>query len=486
MTGFDEPESTAEEWLDATRRQLLGGVGAGAASGVAGCGARQDSAESPEVDPAQRGTASPGHDHAGDYLGESTPVERIDVNRLNGSTRLGDTVYYDPDERGPYSDLTAAIADVPRGGTLQLGHGAYNLAEEGRLVIDHEMTVRGVGWTRVNNWNRRTDGRNTYGTVLRNVQNPAGDVGSEFTNRQPAVEAPAVEINVDTHEGNGRHVVLRDLAVRSPTPSLPIVRVSNTIRTLVADCLITGGIKTRAGTGIQYTGSSFFAQAYRNVINGTGNYGIQVLGGGYAHAFYDNHVRCEGNGEGEAVAFETTRHRSIVMGGEYTGQIGLRFRSTGATQLGGFVVEPGFESNDVAVDVGAGDGGSFDNVQIYHTKLSMAAEHVAEGVRFGNTTGSKYVFPIVWQRGDRLPIAEWTERAENCGVIADAGTLEKVTTIDHGATAPSVTVPGAATRPQLDAIPTDVPTTVGYVDGVGTPAVHDRNEWQVPTMQSLE
>jgi hypothetical protein len=348
------------------------------------------------------------------------------------------------------------------------------------------MSVRGVGWTRIRNWYQRTNGQNTFGTVIKNTKTVSEDIAEDLVGRDPAIEAPAVEIAVDSSGDYSRHAVLRDLAVRSPTTTLPILRVSDTIRTLIADCLFSGGVWNRASTGIQYTGHAFFARACRNVINGTGDYGIQVLGTGYAHAFYDNHVRCEGNEEGDAVALETTRPRTIVQGGEYTGQIGIRFRATGAKQHGGLLVEPGFENNEVAVHIGAGDGAPFDNVQIYHTKLSMAEDHVDQGVRFGNTTGSKYVYPIVWQRGDKRPLVEWTGQSRNCGVIADPNTLRKVTTTDHGATAPYVAIPGSATRGQLDRIPTDVPTTVGYVEGVGTPAVHDRNEWRVPAMQSLE
>jgi hypothetical protein len=477
-------QSSRASKVAATRRRLIGT--AATTGGLAGCldSNAKTGQEVNTADPAQR--SGPEHDHSGDYLGESQPVERIDVNRLDGSTRFGDTVYYDPDERGPYADLTAAIADVPRGGTLQLGHGVYDVAEEGRLVIDHEMNVRGVGWTRLNRWNHRTDGQNTFGTVIKNVKNPKDSIGQSREWREPAIQAPAVEINVDSHEGNGRHVVLRDLAVRSPTPETPIVLVSNTIRTLIADCLIHGGIQQRASAGIQYIGSSFFAHAYRNVINGTGNYGIQVLGGGYGYAFHDNHVRCEGNDDGDAVALETTRHRTIVQGGEYTGQIGLRFRAPSSKQLGGYVVEPGFESNDVAIDIGGGGGAPFENVQIYHTKLSMAEDHVAKGVRFGNTTGSKYIYPIVWQRGEKRPLVEWTGQSRNCGVIADPNTLGKVTYSDDGATSPYVHVRGSATRDDLSEIPTGVPTSLDYLEGEGAPATHDGTAWRTPDMSAID
>jgi hypothetical protein len=473
-------EIDPDEWFETRRRQVLAGAGSIGAAGVGGC--LQQSSETQ-----QQEQPTPTHDHSGDHLGKSEPVDRLTVGTLSGNRRDGKTVYYDPNEPGPYPDLEAAIDDVPTGGTLQLGSAVYNVGVEGRLVLDRPMTVRGVGWSRIPNWNRRTAGQNHRGTVIQNTDRVLDSVGDERARHDPAVEAPAVEINAAPQEQSwGRHAVLRDLAVRSPTPNSEVLRVQDTIRALIADCAIHGGILTRAAAGIRYDGNSFFAQAVRNVVNGTGDYGVQVLGTGYAHEFYSNHVRCEGNDDGEAVGFETTRHRSIVVGGGYTGDVGIRFRALGSPTLGGLVVEPGFESNGIAVDIGGGPSASFDHVQLYHTKLSMAAEHVDTGVRFGNTAGSKYIYPIVWQRGDRRPIAEWTERSRNCGVISDPDTLRKVTYDDGGATSPYVRVTGSATREQLDDIPTGVPTTVDYLEDHAAPATHDGSQWRVAAMNPIE
>jgi len=74
----------------------------------------------------------------------------------------------------------------------------YNVAEEGRLVIEKPMHVRGVGWANPTKWHTNTSGRIFYGTVIKNLENPKEDLGQEKSRRTAAIEAPTVEISVPT------------------------------------------------------------------------------------------------------------------------------------------------------------------------------------------------------------------------------------------------------------------------------------------------
>jgi hypothetical protein len=100
-----------EAWFQTRRRELLGGAGATATAATAGCGdaAPPRSTDAPVRERAVQQRDREATDHGGDYLGESTPVARIDVEELSGNRRDGTTVYYHPDEPGPYSDLEEAV-----------------------------------------------------------------------------------------------------------------------------------------------------------------------------------------------------------------------------------------------------------------------------------------------------------------------------------------------------------------------------------------
>lgn len=71
-----------------TRRQALGGLlGGGALLGVAGSASARDDDGDPFSDE--------GHDHSGDYLGESKPINRLAVDRLTANSISGHTVLTD-------------------------------------------------------------------------------------------------------------------------------------------------------------------------------------------------------------------------------------------------------------------------------------------------------------------------------------------------------------------------------------------------------
>jgi hypothetical protein len=457
---MDPRESDTRTWFDTRRRQLLASAGLGVSGGFAGCETNDDATD-PSTTRQQSSPASARpHDHGGDHLGESTPVDRIDVATLSGSRRDGDTVYYDADERGPYPDLEAAVSDVPPGGRLHLGHGAYDVASEGRIAPEYGITVQGTGFSR--------------GIFAGDAPSPTE--GTKLVNTgDGAVEEPPIAFSTESSDYIN-HPVVRDLAVVHSGDS-PAVRFKNAIRSLVADCRIRA-VGTVAPTGIVYEEESFFARVLRSHVTHFEHFGIRVLGGGYAHEFYSNHVTAND------VALETQRSRTIVQGGEYSGQTGIRFFNPHGRLHGGLVLEPGLEGKcDLGIDID-GDQPAKD-VQIYHATLPISDEHLPQGVRFGNAENAKLIYPNVEEvlalgSGDS-ELVRWSSEAESCGLITDAPTLRKTTYTDTGASNPYVKIVGPASNEQLRDSPTTVPTTVDYNPESGMPLVYDGSAWRRPS-----
>jgi len=141
------------------------------------------------------------------------------------------------------------------------------------------------------------------------------------------------------------------------------------------------GVNPHTTEAIRYQNQSFFAHNLRNVIEG-GGYGIRIAGKGYGYAFHDNHVNARWGDPG--VAFETNVDRTIIVGGEYSGRTGIRFKNnnTNKNLKGGLILEPGFENNPQrAVDIGGVGDGAVEGVQMYHTSFTMwLGDESAHGV----------------------------------------------------------------------------------------------------------
>jgi hypothetical protein len=432
---------------------LIGGATTTAT--VAGAGCSELDSRRANDPPDQRETAAGGHDHAGDYLGESDPVERIDVGRLNGSRRVGDTVYYHPDERGPYADGQAAFDDVPPGGTFVLGHGAYDVASEGRLVRSTAINIRGQGW-------RRDNAKDTpvyRGSVFVNT---GGDV----------VDEPVIDCTAS--DGTALQNTIRDVGVIHEGPSSPALRIRNFVFNTIADC----GVEcTGTGAkGVSFEEGGYFTRMHRCQVSQATDVCVHISGVGYAHELYSNHIRT--HQASARAALQTERQRTIVVGGEYgvrneEGPPAIRYYNPGTDgiQYGGLVVEPGFE-HDSRIEI---DGRApFNDVQIVHTKLPTGHDPDRPTVIFGNTDNSKLLFPVVKRSGY---LAHWSEQARNCGIVADARTLTHQELTDDGATNPYVSVRGSATPDQLADIQTTVPTYVEYGTEPGAPVLSDGDGW---------
>jgi hypothetical protein len=434
------------------RRSLLA-AGASGTGGLAGC---LDGADDPESTAPERRSTPP------DAVGTAAGLEP------SKSGRIGDTVYYDPANPGPYDDGQDALSDVEAGGVFRIAAGTYDVAAEGGpIAVDRPVTIRGSGWSRVYDGEERRF------------------VGTQIVNHD--VEAPTIEF--DGSDGSVQGVRIRDLRVGHTIETEPAVRFIDTFNTLVADTWI--GCGSKAPTGITYEGRSFFARVTRSHVSSFTDVGIHVTAnaGSYSHEFYSTWSSSARPG---ATCLQTEVHGTIVVGGEFaaTGEDGTALRffcpdERGRT--GGVVLEPGIEHthNPIVID---GAQAPFDGVQIHHTTLRQLHHDAANaGVYFGNARNCKVLYPVVPGYGQEVELFHWSEDADHCGVVSDAGSLAwaNATYTDDGARAPYVSVTGTTDDVSRRRLPTGVPTTVEYDADVGGPILHDGGEWRRTATESL-
>jgi hypothetical protein len=456
MEGPKRTEGAAEEWFDRTRRQLLTGSATAGALAAAGC---SGSEPREGVDPTEAASPSP-----------TTAVTPPDDDG-----RVGNVVYYAPNDGGPYTDLEAAVADVPQGGTLVLTGGRYDVATEGRIVPKgRSIHVRGSGWTR----KREPHGENVdyNGTVLVNTG-------------EDTIDDPVIDYALT--QGIAKGATLRDFAVLHEGPSSPAIRMADVIFSEILTCAVS--CRLQGQTGILFDGSGYYTRCLRSQVEHATDISVHVSGQGYAHEFYSNQIRS--NVDGCTAAFQTEVDRTIVAGGQCSTKYArpddpaIRFYNPGNRVLhGGLVLEPGIETT-MGVDIDGRDE-PFADVQLYHTKAAMGGNQRTKPrsgthVRFGNAVGCKLVYPIVWDRGalpedERGQLVEWTSDAEHCGVITDANTLQKMHYTDQGATNPYVHVTGGTTEEQLAGFPTGVPTKVSHAISRNSALYHDGETWLEP------
>jgi hypothetical protein len=378
-------------------------------------------------------------------------------------------VYYHPEEPGPYPDGAAAFADVPTGGTFVLGSATYDVAEEGRLVAETEINIRGTGW-----YIRSGKPHRYYGSVLVNT---GGD----------AIDKPVIECDLEPPDENNkwaRQNTFRDFAVDHEGDA-PGIRVKNYIFNTFDNCAVE--CNEAAPKGVSFEESGFFTRMLRCQVSGATDICVHVSGVGYAHEFYSNHIRT--NAPEATAALQTERQRTIVVGGECASKAGssgdadpedvpaaIRFYNPGedGVQNGGLVVEPGFEhTSRLEIDGKA----PFNAVHATNIKLPTSYHGGAvPTVLFGNTDNSKVINPVIKRNQGHL--VKWSELSSNCGIVTDAASLAGLEYTDQGAHNPYIQLNGAATETQLRAIPTGVPTTVNYNADREAPMFHTGREWR--------
>jgi hypothetical protein len=364
-------------------------------------------------------------------------------------------VYYSSNDRGPYTDLEAAVADVPAGGTLQLDAERYAYGEEGRIAPDRAITVRGTGWSHTGKWfqklsNRGRDGKRVLkGTELIDVDNESTDPLIDFS------QSPG---------GHRPHV--HDLAVIGSRNASTTVRFAGDfVRPTMMDCFVSGLSNERSA--LRFEGNAYFARIHRNYVQG----GVMCTSRGYAHEFVANHF--QGN-------FECRTSRAFIRGGQLSGNPPLRlFHDGGYGGNDAIVMEPGIEgTNDPAIEI---DG--IDSANPYSGATIMATRFSGNGtgVRFGNAENCR----LIHCRTDANTMAEWSENAVHCGIIATPGHLSGRTLTDHGARNPWVSIAGSLTQDQLASLPTEIPTYVQHSVYHGGPLTINDGEAKTYTPQSV-
>jgi hypothetical protein len=391
--------------------------------------------------------------------GESTGARN--THQPGSDPYLRDVVYYDPDGDGDYENGQSALADVPSGGTFVIGSGTWDVAQEGRLLVEKTIDLRGNGWA-------SKFEANQSGTRIVNT-------GSE------AIDKPAVEFrgpSTSNAENPRIHPSMRNLRVDHEGDS-PAVLLHGATRSLIADCYV--NCRGKAPRGLVYGAWAFFARALRNKVTGATEECVHVGGNGYAHEFYSNHFA---TGAPDATAFLTTVPRTILVGGECAsvGPNGTAI-AFGGSRRGGYVVEPGIEATETGIHVGTGDGVPNRQVQLYHVTLPLEEGRV--GVRFDNARGAQLINPVTNPGSNGGTLVEWTERAEDCGVTSASTAIVDQQFRDDGADNPWLSIHGGLTPAQRRALPTDVPITVDYYTETGTPIFNDGSEWKWAEPASL-
>jgi hypothetical protein len=361
-------------------------------------------------------------------------------------------VFYDPDGDGPYADGQEALADVPDGGTFVIGTGTWDVSEEGRIVVDRPMNIRGLGWATK---------KGTGGTFIDN------------TGADSAVNEPVVEFNGARSSQDYITGALGELRIWHHGES-PAVLIKDAIRTVVADCNIHCG--GQAPTGLKYDDWAFFARAIRNTIRGGSDISVHVTGAGYAHEFYSNHFATGIDG---ATAFQTQRQGTMLVGGQCSATgangTGIRYYNPGGRQeAGGYILNVGTEGSERPIVI---DGESrFNDVLISHC-WGAASEPESPAVTFGNTTNSRMVYPRI-KSYNSGSMARWSDQSRQCGVVTDPKTLKRVTYTDEGAENPYIIVQSSTSDRELQEFPTGVPTKVAFNTDAGGPLYHDGNRWK--------
>jgi hypothetical protein len=370
-------------------------------------------------------------------------------------TAFGDAVYYDPSGNGPYDDGQAALDDVPPGGTFIIGTGAWNVAQEGRLVIEKSMNIRGQG----------VPGKfESGGTRILNT-------GEDAIDKPPVEFKGAKDLDKTNPRINGG---IRELAIEHEG-NAPALRFLRAIRNHVLDCHI--DCRQEAPKGIVYDHWAFFARCARTRVRNATDVCVHVTRSGYAHEFRANHI---GTNVDNAIAFLTETSRPIIIGGECvsTGKNGIGIRFQDDVQ-GGLILEPGVEHTPIGVDLGGNtdqrDSGLVEDVQIYHLGLTSNKE---VGVRFGNAKGCRLIRPVTYgTSGKDSYLAEFQERSIDCGIESPAWALLNENIKDTGGTNPFVKVTSNVSDTMLAGLPTAVPTKVDHYAPTGTPAWYDGENW---------
>lgn len=379
----------------------------------------------------------------------------IDV--IGQSYRSGNTVYYDADNRGPYTDVANAAADVPDGGTLKLVRG-YSVDSEGVLQLSRPISIDGMSFSQI-------DGTE-YGTVIDNTTN--------------VTDSPPIQIDASATAGE-RAVTLSNFHVKHHGPTSFGVEIlgsyQNTIRNVEVEC-------DGSGYGGFHLGEGTFSTSLHTCksIEAT-DYGFLIDGGGSNFEFYD----CIGTGSasGGATALETRQQGTSIFGGVMQAEdgTGIRFKNDETyTPSGGLVVGTYAEIQTAnVIDIDSSVSNPFTNVRVFFPRfrLDTGAAGVQNGVRFGNCRDCSVHYPMMANYIAGGQMANWTADSQDCAIHLTPSSRFAPYTVDAGATRPSVVYPYNMTDAQVSQVVTDsnISIHVPYNQSQDSPVNWNGSNW---------
>jgi hypothetical protein len=450
--------------------KTLGLVGTGAAAGALGGTAATQEARAADTSVGQIGSDGSPVDVALDQLRDPGGDEVFDVddsgdivsqrgfefpavttNSVNDgrSGRVGDTVYFDARDTGPYVDGQDALSNVPAGGTLLLASTSYDVATQGRLVTDRGVLVEGLGWSQDENGN----------IVGTKIVNKGGDT----------VDAPAVEITGTSGNRESAAGEFGGFVVNTDAPNSPGVLIDDVTRAPAKNIAVIcdGGCPV----GMKWSNSAFFGRAHNCWVSAPTDKAFYVENGpGSDHLFY-NCMNTTGGNAG-TIGIHTEREGTTVIGGQIEGKDScIRFDNPTSSifDFGGLVMGTLHETDATTVIDLDGSNSYTNNVTV------IAPQMLKTGtlVNFGKTANSEVLYPQVADTAN-TELATWSTDAQYSGVAVSRSNANGSTVTDNGAKGPYVHVPGALSDSDIGQLPTGVPVWVANAtDHESVPAVYD-------------
>jgi hypothetical protein len=386
---------------------------------------------------------------------DSDGVVEADVNNELLSTRELNKVQV----ATPGDDLTAKINQTPKGGTLFLTEGSFDIPSNGRIISNKGVIITGSGWYRDNNGN-------LHGTVLDNT----GD---------NSLDEPLIEIDAPfaTQDVGG---IISNLAVKSDSASSAGVKVSNLTHTKIKNIIVDG--RQSLSQGIKFEGRSFFGRVLNSQIRATVDKGIYIEDGpGFEYRILNTQITM-GNANDSAVCIDTERIGTWIVGGQqdvgssvFDG-VGIRFNKTSDSRDGrsGGVIQTVHESSPTGIEVTASGSAEFDSIEI--TRPLFNLKRVETGVRLGRTTSSVVNRPMDLQNGGDGDMVEFGSGSRGCTYVVDRSSYSKGV-VNNQATKPLMLVPWQASNGLIENLPTTTPISVAYSSSSNSPIFFDGTNW---------
>lgn len=383
----------------------------------------------------------------------------------NSSFRQGTLVYYDPRDRGPYTDGQDALADVPDGGTLHLAAADYDVPTEGPLHRLTSITIEGEGWF-------------SYGAF------PPSEGTRLINEGADAIDKPVIKFEKGPNN-RYENAVIKHLCIRQAAPNSAGIVVNDHPRSKIKNVLATGIDKSPIGINL-------VGQSWASIIEDCmvanfddAQYRIHTAG---------SHTALRGcytfSGSASSAGIKVIDNQILIYGGEdrVHGGPGVEFvnNDTSQSKIGGVVFGRLFEDCDPAIQVGG--PGRYRNLDIMYPEGTIGTDHSNNKrlIRFQNAEDCRLWYPQIWQLDEEQAI-EFGPDAEHCGVIHDGGRMVNAgISADAGATGcyqiiqsaiESSVLPDVATGPNLY-------TAVSYAVGIG-PVWHDGQQWHKPQSQTF-